>query len=181
LAAAVSRLEAVLPPSVRVLTWMESNAEFQAILAFERNMLFFLLTFIIVVAAFSMTGSMLVTVVRKTREIGLLGAMGGRAREIALAFCVQGVLVGACGTSAGLGLGFTLLRFRDAIVEVIARVTVGEQVLLRYYQFTQFPAHTEPRDVAVIVAFAMGASVLAGVLPAWRAARLRPVEALRSE
>jgi lipoprotein-releasing system permease protein len=181
LAAAVDHLEAVLPASVRVLTWMEANAEFQAILAFERNMLFFLLTFIIIVAAFSMTGSMLVTVVRKTREIGLLGAMGGCARDVALAFCVQGTIVGLCGTAIGLVLGFMLLHFRNAIVEVIARVTVGEHVLLRYYQFTEFPAHTELRDVAIIVVFAMGASMLAGIIPAWRAARLRPVEALRSE
>src|SRR5258708_6229865 len=92
--AVAAALNRQLPASTRALTWFESNADFQAVLAFERNMIFFLLTFIIVVAAFSITSSLLVTVVRKTREIGLLGAMGGRARHVAACFCVQGLETG---------------------------------------------------------------------------------------
>ena len=179
--AAAAALNAVLPPSAQALTWFESNADFQAVLSFERNMIFFLLTFIIVVAAFSITSSLLVTVVRKTREIGLLGAMGGRAAHVAACFCAQGLFIGIGGTVAGLGLGFGLLHFRNALVHLIARFTMGQDVFEKFYQFSSLPAHTETRDVVIIIVFSMLAATLAGLIPAWRAARLKPVEALRSE
>lgn len=181
LEAAAVALNTALPPQARALTWFEANAEFQAILSFERNMIFFLLTFIVVVAAFSITSSLLMSVVRKTREIGLLGAMGGRARSVALCFCTQGLILGAGGTVAGLGLGFALLHYRDALVRVVARLTMGEATFVKYYQFSSLPAHTTVKEVGVIVVFSLLAATLAGLIPAWRAARLKPVEALRSE
>ncbi len=174
-------LNAALPAGIWAATWFESNADFQEVLQFERNMIFFLLTFIIVVAAFSITSSLLVTVVRKTREIGLLGAMGGSARDVALCFCAQGLFIGVTGTLAGLALGWLLLAQRDAIVGLIARMTMGEEAFARFYQFSSLPAHTTPKDVVIIVAFSLAAATLAGLIPAWRAARLKPVEALRSE
>ena len=179
--AAVVALNAVLPPVARALTWFEANADFQAVISFERNMIFFLLTFIIVVAAFSITSSLLVTVVRKTREIGLLGAMGGSARQVALCFCVQGLLIGVGGTLGGLGLGFALLHYRNALVQFIASLTMGPEVFAKFYQFSSLPAHTESKDVMIIIVFSILASTLAGLIPAWRAAKLKPVEALRSE
>ncbi len=174
-------LNKALPPTMEALTWFESNADFQAVLSFERNMIFFLLTFIIVVAAFSITSSLLVTVVRKTREIGLLGAMGGRAREVAANFCVQGLFIGVAGTAAGLAGGFALLHYRNAVVQVIARFTMGQDTFVKFYQFSDLPAHTATKDVVLIVVFSIFAATLAGLIPAWRAARLKPVEALRSE
>jgi lipoprotein-releasing system permease protein len=170
-----------LPAETRALTWFEANADFQSILSFEQNMIFFLLTFIIVVAAFSITSSLLMSVVRKTREIGLLGAMGGKARDVALCFCAQGLLIGLAGTAAGLGLGFAMLHWRDALVQFIARHTMGYEVFVKFYQFANLPAHTSTRDVTAIIVLSIIAATLAGLIPAWRAARLKPVEALRSE
>lgn len=72
------------------------------------------------------------TVVRKTREIGLLGAMGGSARQVALCFCVQGLLIGVGGTLGGLGLGFTLLHYRNALVQFIASLTMGPEVFAKF-------------------------------------------------
>jgi lipoprotein-releasing system permease protein len=179
--AVAAALNRALPAETRALTWFESNADFQAVISFERNMIFFLLTFIIVVAAFSITSSLLVTVVRKTREIGLLGAMGGRARHVAACFCVQGLVIGVAGTALGLGFGFGLLYYRNAIVHLIAGLTMGQEVFEKFYQFSSLPKHTEPRDVVLIILFSIAASTVAGLIPAWRAARLKPVEALRSE
>lgn len=176
-----AQLNDALPPQAYALTWFESNADFQAVLSFERNMIFFLLTFIIVVAAFSITSSLLMSVVRKTREIGLLAAMGGKARDVALCFCAQGLVIGAGGTAVGLGLGFALLHWRDDIVKLIARFTMGQEAFVKFYQFSSLPAHTTAKDVAIIVIFSLAAATLAGLIPAWRAARLKPVEALRSE
>lgn len=179
--AVAAALNDALPPQAYALTWFESNADFQAVLSFERNMIFFLLTFIVVVAAFSITSSLLMSVVRKTREIGLLAAMGGKARDVALCFCAQGLVIGAGGTAVGLAFGFALLHWRDNLVQVIARFTMGQEAFVKFYQFSSLPAHTAPKDVAFIVIFSLAAATLAGLIPAWRAARLKPVEALRSE
>jgi lipoprotein-releasing system permease protein len=179
--AAATAIGNKLPPGTRALTWFESNADFQAVLSFERNMIFFLLTFIIIVAAFSITSSLLVTVVRKTREIGLLGAMGGKARDIALSYCVQGLFIGLTGTVIGLGGGRALLYFRDDIVQLIARFTMGQEAFVKFYQFSSLPAYTATKDLVMIIVFSVLASTIAGLIPAWRAARLKPVEALRSE
>ena len=179
--AVATTLNAGLPPQTRALTWLEANAEFQSIITFEQNMIFFLMAFIVLVAAFSITISLLMSVLRKTREIGLLGAMGGGARDVALCFCAQGLFLGAVGTSAGLALGFTLLRYRDHLVHFIARLSVGQETFEKFYQFSSLPAHTVTKDVIFIVIFSLVASTLAGLIPAWRAARLKPVEALRSE
>jgi lipoprotein-releasing system permease protein len=178
---AAEKLNAALPRDCYALTWFETNADFQSILSFERNMLFFLLTFIVIVAAFSITSSLLMTVVRKTREIGLLGAMGAGAGKVASCFCWQGIVIGVAGTVLGLAMGFALLHFRESIVRVIAGITVGRDVFLKYYQFSKLPAHTEVGTVVLIVVFTLVAATLAGLIPAWRAARLKPVEALRSE
>jgi lipoprotein-releasing system permease protein len=179
--AAATSIGKQLPGGTRALTWFESNADFQAVLSFERNMIFFLLTFIIIVAAFSITSSLLVTVVRKTREIGLLGAMGAKARDIALSYCVQGLFIGLSGTAIGLAGGFMLLELRDNIVQFIARLTMGQEAFVKFYQFSSLPAYTATQDLVMIIGFSIVASTIAGLIPAWRAARLKPVEALRSE
>jgi len=179
--ATAAALNGVLPLGASALTWFESNADFQAVLSFERNMIFFLLTFIIVVAAFSITSSLLMSVVRKTREIGLLAAMGGRARDVALCFCAQGLVIGIGGTLLGLMMGFVLLHFRNNVVQLIAKFTMGQDAFEHFYQFSSLPAYTTPKDVIIIIAFSLVAAMLAGLIPAWRAAKLKPVEALRSE
>ncbi len=178
-----TRINGALPPAAqaRARSWMEANQDFLFILQLEKNMIFFLLTFIIIVSAFSVTSSLLISVVRKTREIGLLGALGARPVQVAACFCFQGLLIGAVGTLAGLGLGLGTLHFRNELVAAFTRLTASEEVLVRFYQFSQLPAHTAPGDVGLIVACSVVISTLAGLLPAWRAARLKPVEALRNE
>jgi len=179
--AAATALNEKLPLGTSALTWFETNADFQAVLSFERNMIFFLLTFIIIVAAFSITSSLLISVVRKTREIGLLAAMGGRARDVAFCFCTQGLVIGAGGTVLGFAMGLLLLHFRNNVVQLIAKFTMGQNAFERFYQFSSLPAYTQSKDVIIIIVFSLMASMLAGLIPAWRAARLKPVEALRSE
>ena len=178
-----TRINGALPPEARARarSWIEANQDFLFILQLEKNMIFFLLTFIIVVAAFSVTSSLLISVVRKTREIGLLGALGGQPRQVAACFCFQGLLIGSVGTLVGLVGGLVILRFRNALVEGFTRLTASEEVLTRFYQFSQLPAHTSTSDVVMIVVCSVVISTLAGLLPAWRAARLKPVEALRNE
>lgn len=170
-----------LPTGTQAFSWMDSFEDFLWILNLEKSMIFFLLLFIVIVAAFSVTSSLLISVIRKTREIGLLGALGGRRRDVALCFCAQGLFIGVFGTMVGLLLGFGALAIRNDLVRWIAEITQRGDALRRFYQFTELPAHTSPRDIVLIVALTVVISTAAGLLPAWRAARLRPVEALRSE
>jgi len=176
-----ARLNAVLPPDLHAYTWMETFADFLWVVNLEKGMMFFLLLFIVIVAAFSVMSSLLISVVRKTREIGLLGALGGRPIHVALCFCAQGLSIGVLGTLLGLAVGFSLLAVRNHIVLGIAQALGRQETLEKFYQFNKLPAYTSPGDVALIVVLSIFISTLAGLLPAWHAARLKPVEALRHE
>jgi lipoprotein-releasing system permease protein len=179
--AAVAALNAVLPNGVVALPWTQKWESFLWVLNLEKTINFFLLLFIVIIAAFSVMSSLLISVVRKTREIGLLGALGASRRDVALCFCAQAFLIGVAGTAGGLGLGFGVLAVRNDLVQGIARLLQRQDTLKQFYQFTDLPAHTLPSDLILTVVAAIVISTLAGLLPAWRAARLRPVEALRSE
>lgn len=177
------RIGTVLPrePEMRAHSWMEANSEFLFVLQMEKNLVSILLLFIILVASFSIMSSLLTTVVRKTREIGLLGALGGSPRQIAACFCVQGFLIGLIGTGAGLVLGFGFLALRNDILLLFTKITGSQAALERFYQFSNVPAHMESADLIVIVVGTIVISTFAGIFPAWRASRLKPVEALRNE
>lgn len=177
----INEVLAQVAPAARARSWMEANQDFLFVLQLEKNLIFFLLVFIIVVAAFSVTSSLLIAVVRKTREIGLLGALGGRPIHVAVCFCFQGFLIGFVGTAAGLFLGYGALYFRNDMVRVFTQLTGSEEALVRFYQFANLPAHLSGDDRTLIVVCSIAISTLAGLLPAWRAARLNPVEALRNE
>ncbi len=175
------RLNEELGPPYRAVTWTQMYEDFLWVLQLEKSVMFFLLLFIVLVAAFAIAISMLLTVLRKTREIGLIGAMGGGARNLAASYCFQGFFIGVCGSIAGTGLALLALRYRDEIVSAFATVTGSRDVLIQFYQFAHLPAHYNPRDFVIIIAAALLLSTAAGFLPAFRAARLKPAEALRHE
>jgi lipoprotein-releasing system permease protein len=166
---------------MRAFSWLDANSEFLFVIQMEKNLVSILLLFIILVASFSIMSSLLTTVVRKTREIGLLGALGGRPGQIAACFCVQGFLIGVLGTSGGLALGFGFLHVRNDVLLLFTKLTGSQATLERFYQFSNVPAHIESVDLAVIIVGTVMISTLAGIFPAWRASRLNPVEALRNE
>jgi lipoprotein-releasing system permease protein len=91
------------------------------------------------------------------------------------------MIIGVAGTVAGLALGFGVVALRNDLVALFTRLTGSEEALARFYQFSQLPAYLSGQDLAWIVVSALVVSTLAGLLPAWRAARLKAVEALRSE
>lgn len=178
---ATALINGMLAPPHLAHSWHESNRDFLFILQLEHNMLFFLLLFIVLVAAFAITSGLLIAVVRKTREIGLLSALGAKSRQVAACFCFQGFLIGVVGTILGILLALTALAFRDQIIAAFARLTQSEAALLRFYQFAHLPLSYSTRDFALVITCSIVMATLAGLLPAWRAARLKPVEALRSE
>jgi lipoprotein-releasing system permease protein len=176
-----AKLNARFDGADHAVSWLESNRDFLFVLQLEKNMLMFIILFIILVASFSIASSLLTSVVRKTKEIGLLAALGGKPRQVAACFCFQGFFIGVVGTALGIALAVTALTFRNEVVHTFARITQSEAALLRFYQFSNLPLSYSGHDFAVVITSAVVIATLAGLLPAWRAARLKPVEALRSE
>lgn len=177
----VQKLTEVLPQNLHAISWRESSRDFLFVLNLEHNVMFFLLIFIELVAAFAIASSLVIAVVRKTREIGLIAALGGKPREVAALFCFQGLLIGLTGTLLGVVSAAVILHYRDNIIHSFAHVTRSEAALVQYYQFSSVPASYSAYDMTLVITSSIIISTLAGLLPAWRAAKLKPVEALRSE
>lgn len=164
-----------------VTSWIDLNEPQLFILRLEKTMMFFIIIFIILVASFSIASSLMTTVVRKIREIGLIAAMGGRPLHIAACFCFQGFVIGVSGTILGCLLGLIALYFRTNIVHALAGLAHRGDTLVKFYQFTEVPAAYILSDFVVICISSITIATLAGLLPAIRAARLKPSEALRNE
>ena len=175
------KLNDKLAPPEHAETWMEMNRDFLWVLALEKNMMLFLLLFIILVAAFAISVAQLLTVLRKTREIGLLEAMGAKPRHLATLYCFQGFFIGLCGTAFGFAAAVFSLHYRNGIVDLLASLTHGQAALVQFYQFTQLPVYYDPHDFYVIGIATLVISTAAGLIPALRAAYMKPAEALRSE
>jgi lipoprotein-releasing system permease protein len=107
--------------------------------------------------------------------------MGASRFGIGACFCLQGLLIGVVGTGLGVGGALLALRFRTEILEAFAGITGRGQALVDAYGFAYLPVHYIPADFVIVTVFSITVSTLAGLVPAWRAARLQPAEALRSE
>jgi lipoprotein-releasing system permease protein len=171
----------VLRPGLRAISWMDSNREFLFVIEQEKRVISFIIIFIILVASFSIAIALMMAVLRKTREIGLLVAMGGRPHQVAYSFCFQGFVIGTLGTAVGIALAVICLHYRSPILAAYAWLTNSQVNFLGQYDVYEIPVHYLMSDFVVVTCFAVFISTLAGLLPALRAARLKPADALRSE
>jgi len=164
-----------------ITLWSEENSAILNALIVEKNVMFYILFFIMIVAAFGIMNSQITFVVQKTREIGMLKALGGTRRQIMGLFLSQSTVVGVVGVLSGFGFGMLALAYRNEFLRFMNRMTGLELFPASIYSFTELPALIIPRDIIVICGSALVVCVLAGLIPAWTAGRLRPVEALRHE
>ncbi|MEI8206368.1 MAG: ABC transporter permease [Kiritimatiellales bacterium] len=162
-------------------TWIDLNRQLFTALQTEKNMMFFLLIFITIVAAFGITNTLITLTVQKTHEIGLLKAIGFSNRRIVAIFLWIGMVQGVIGTGMGLGLGLLALKYRNELLNFISAQFRIDLLPKELYQLSQIPSHTTTSDVVTVCATVLVICTLAGLVPAWRAARLEPVEALRNE
>jgi lipoprotein-releasing system permease protein len=174
-------IQKFLEPPQYAQTWIDMNSQFFDAVRLERTVMFFLLFFIIIVAAFGIMNTLITVTVQKTRDIGVMKAIGANISQIVGVFLGQGIIVGLFGTLMGLGLGMTLVRYRNEFNNWLATVAHIEVFPKQVYLFSELPAEVVPRDVAVICIGAFLICCLFAFLPALRAARLDPVKALRYE
>ena len=180
-AGAVARdLEAALGPEYKVTTWMEDSPMMMAVMV-EKNVMLYILFFIVIVAAFGITCTLITFIVMKTREIGLMKALGATNRQVMWVFLGQSLIVSVLGVMAGVSLGLLALAYRNEFLNLMRRVTGFELFPSSVYGFSQLPALIMPGDIAIICGGSLIICLLAAAFPARHASKLNPVEALRHE
>jgi lipoprotein-releasing system permease protein len=168
-------------PSLHFADWRQRNESFFTVLEVERNMMFIILSVIVVVAAFNIISGLIMLVKDKGREIGILRTMGASQGSIMRVFLITGASIGVVGTLAGAALGILFCLKIDEVRNFVAWLTNTNIFNPEIYYLKQLPADINAHTTGVIVLMSLVLSVLATLYPSWRASRLDPVEALRNE
>jgi lipoprotein-releasing system permease protein len=166
-------IKGLLPPTAYVTTWMELNKSLFSALKLEKNIMFLTITLIVLVAALNIIATLILMVMEKTRDIGILMAMGAKPGSIRKIFFLQGSIIGVVGVLAGVALG--LLWCWLANTFELIRVPVD------IYQISHVPFRIELKDLALIVGVTLAISLLSTLFPSHRASKVDPVMALRYE
>lgn len=164
-----------------VYDWKQTNAAFFNAIAVERNVMFLILTLIILVAAFNIITGLIMLVKDKGRDIAVLRTMGATRGMIMRIFFMDGAFIGVVGTSIGLALGLLFCKNIEAIRRFLENISGQELFSAEIYFLSQLPAKVDPTEVGVVVGISLLLSFLATIYPAYRAAKFDPVEALRYE
>jgi lipoprotein-releasing system permease protein len=168
-------------PNVYTVVWQRTNASFFNALQVERNVMFLILTLIILVAAFNIISSLIMLVKDKGRDIAVLRTMGATRGMVMRIFLMSGASIGVVGTVAGVILGLVFSLNIDTIKQWIESAFHTELFSPEVYFLTHLPAIVDPTEVIQVALMSLALSFLATIYPSWRAARLDPVEALRYE
>jgi lipoprotein-releasing system permease protein len=175
-----SILAALPEQPIRIIDWQQTNNSFFAAIQVEQNVMFLILTLIILVAAFNVVSSLIMMVKDKTRDIAVLRTMGASRGAVLRIFLMVGASVGVTGTAVGTLLGVLFCLNVEKIqgwVEAITGRTVFDPTV---YYLAHLPARLDWHEVAQIITMSLVLSLLATLYPSWRAARTDPVEALRN-
>ncbi len=164
-----------------VFDWLQANVGFFAAIQAQTNVMFLVLTLIVLVAAFNIVSSLVMLVRTKTADIAILRTMGASRAAILRIFLLDGLAIGGIGTALGVVLGVAFARNIEALRQWLQRtfdIVLFDETL---YLLAEMPSHIEWAEVAVIAAMALVFALLASLYPAARAARLDPVEGLHRE
>jgi len=162
-----------LPPNLYATTWMELNRSLFSALKLEKTLLFLTIALIVLVAALNIIATLILMVMEKTRDIGILVALGATAESIRKIFFYQGAMIGVIGTAFGVGLGLLWCWLANTF-ELI-------KVPPDIYQIAFVPFRLRPSDLMLIIGVSLLITFLAPLFPARRAAKVDPVVALRYE
>jgi lipoprotein-releasing system permease protein len=168
-------------PTLHLTDWRKRNETFFTVLEVERNVMFIILSLIVLVAALNIISGIMMLVKEKSRDIAILRTMGATKGAIMRVFLITGASIGVVGTIAGLILGIAVCSNIETIRQGLQSLLGTKLMDPQVYYLTRLPARIDAIETAWIVAMALVLSVLATLYPSWRASRLDPVEALRYE
>ena len=166
---------------LRAFDWLQRNRTFINALRVERNVMFLILTLIILVAAFNIISSMIMLVRSKNADIAVLRTMGASSGTIMRVFLIAGASIGVVGTMAGTVIGLLFCWKIGSIQGFIEGISGARLFAAEIYFLSTLPAKVDPAEVGFVIAMALGLSFLASLYPAWRAGRIAPAEVLRHE
>ena len=181
LAAVEHEIATAIGSQYRITDWMQENFAFLNALATERVTMFIILVLIILVAAFNIISSLIMLVKDKGADIAILRTMGATRGAIMRIFFMIGATIGTVGSATGVLIGVLFVQNIEGIRQLVQKVTGTNVFDESLYIFSQIPAKISWVQVSYIVGIALALSFLASILPAWRASRIDPVEALRYE
>ncbi|MFZ2053779.1 MAG: lipoprotein-releasing ABC transporter permease subunit [Candidatus Aminicenantales bacterium] len=166
-------LRHVLPPTTYITTWMELNRSLFSALKLEKNIMFLTITLIVVVAALNIIATLILMVMEKTRDIGILLAIGSTSRSVRKIFFLQGAMIGVIGTTVGVLLGLLSCWLANTFQLIKVPVDI--------YQISYVPFHIKPLDLMLIIGVSLSISLLSTLFPSRRASKVDPVVALKYE
>jgi lipoprotein-releasing system permease protein len=171
----------VSPPTTRIVTWKDVNSSLVGAIDVEKNVMFLILTLIILVAALNIISGLIMLVKDKSGDIAILRTMGATRGAVMRIFFIAGASIGIAGTLLGFLIGVVFCANIESIRQFLQSITGTSLFNPEIYFLSRMPAEMDTHEVAAVVTMALVLSFLATLYPSWRAARLDPVEALRNE
>ena len=165
----------------RLVPWQETNSSFFEALQVERNVMFLILTLIILVAALNIVSGLIMLVKDKSPDIAILRTMGASRGAVMRVFLIAGASIGVIGTALGFAIGVVFCANIESIRQALSRLTGTTLFDPTIYFLSRMPAEMDAGEVTAVVVMALTLTFLATLYPSWRAAKLDPVEALRYE
>jgi lipoprotein-releasing system permease protein len=167
--------------SYQVRTWIDANKNFLEALKLEKIVMFIVVTMTTVVAAFGIVGTLIMSVMSRVKDIGILRSVGAKTKSILQIFIFQGMAIGSSGIFLGLIAGVSLALSLDKVVEIISKIIGRSLIPKDIYYFDRIPVNINISDVSLIVISAWVITLLASIYPAYYASRVIPSEAVRHE
>ncbi|MFZ2162108.1 MAG: lipoprotein-releasing ABC transporter permease subunit [Sideroxyarcus sp.] len=174
-------LEDKLPKNTYATDWTRQNANYFAVVAMEKKMMFIILSLIVLVAAFNIVSTLVMAVTDKQADIAILRTLGASPKSIMQIFMVQGMLIGLIGTGLGMIGGVVIALNIGTIVPFIEHLFGVQFLSKEFYYISELPSDLHHADVQIVAVMSFAISMLATLYPSWRASKVQPAEALRYE